>query len=189
MRGMLQEKPNKQSNVRRRSKALTNRAPASGLYRATANECGPTQGTARPSARVGLCISTLTGYPAASAAQKLAHILGSAPMTNTFGWRVCVCKVMQRLRYPVPSDSGPDSDPDSGPDSGPKGPKFLLSRYQMHASPASHSVQLDGRQFLQRTKMRRRVRERSRDDSQPLSLAACIARLPRDLPFPKECTG
>mmetsp|Transcript_3394 Transcript_3394/g.8086 ORF Transcript_3394/g.8086 Transcript_3394/m.8086 type:complete len:215 (+) Transcript_3394:420-1064(+) len=51
---------------------------------ATSNECGPTVGTARPSARVGV-VTAGDGLPALSAAEKLAQVSVSTPMIWTSG--------------------------------------------------------------------------------------------------------
>ncbi len=69
--------------------------------RATPKACSPTLGMLKPSASVGLT-ATVTGWPAASAAVKLAARAGSTPMIFTPGFTVLNASATPAIRPPPP---------------------------------------------------------------------------------------
>mmetsp|Transcript_23 Transcript_23/g.75 ORF Transcript_23/g.75 Transcript_23/m.75 type:complete len:261 (-) Transcript_23:516-1298(-) len=77
------------------------RTTSSTHRRATAKACGPTCGTARPSASVG-STSAVTGCPARSAAVYEAQRRGSTPTTCTAGLSVLAARAMPAMRPPPP---------------------------------------------------------------------------------------
>mmetsp|Transcript_4449 Transcript_4449/g.9716 ORF Transcript_4449/g.9716 Transcript_4449/m.9716 type:complete len:219 (-) Transcript_4449:540-1196(-) len=70
--------------------------------RATAKACGPTCGTARPSASVELETKG-TGSPASRAAVKEAQRVGSTPITFTFGLSVLTARATPAMRPAPPT--------------------------------------------------------------------------------------
>mmetsp|Transcript_2278 Transcript_2278/g.8045 ORF Transcript_2278/g.8045 Transcript_2278/m.8045 type:complete len:309 (+) Transcript_2278:1285-2211(+) len=75
----------------------------SSLPLSVSRDLAPTLGTARPSASVGPGIWTMTGSPAAMAADMDAHRSGSTPMICTSGLRVLIASAAPAMRPPPPT--------------------------------------------------------------------------------------